>query len=344
MSTASGIDLNALWFVLIGIFVTGYVLLDGFDFGAGMLHLLTKTEEDRRTIINAIAPVWDGNEVWLIAGVGSLFAVFPSVYALMLPGFYLVIYVFLFSLILRAVAIEFRGKESMVWWRTLWDISLGVSSFLASFCLGIILGNLMWGVPLNSDGIYAGSLGAVFHPYALGMGAATVLFFMVHGGAYLVVKTTGRLQAQISRRVIFCVFLFVGVYLAVIVETMVFVPHIREAFLQQPLVWILAMIAMGLLLCIPANIRAGRERVPFGLSCGVIVVGVLMWGIVLFPDLIVSYPNPEHSLNIYNAASAPKTLWIVLMMFAVGMPFVIGYTAYVYRIFKGKVKLDESSY
>ncbi len=339
-----GLDINALWFVFMGIFVTGYVLLDGFDFGVGMLHLLTRTEEDRRAMINTIAPVWDGNEVWLIAGIGSLFAVFPSVYALILSGFYPVIYLFLFSLILRAVAIEFRGKEPMLWWRAFWDICLGGSSFFAAFCLGIIGGNLIWGVPLNSDGTYAGPLGGVFHPYALGMGIAAVLFFIVHGGAYAVMKTTGRLQARISRKVIWCVFLFVGVYLAVIVETMVFVPHIREAFLQKPLLWIFAVGAAGLLLCIPTNIRASKERVPFGLSCGFVVMGMLMLGIALFPDLIVSYPNPEHSLSIYNAASAPKTLWIVLAMFVIGMPLVIGYTVYVYRVFKGKISPDELSY
>src|SRR3990167_6147599 len=154
-------DLNTIWFILVGILFTGYVVLDGFDLGVGALHLLTKSGEERRLMINSIGPVLDGNEVWLVVGGGALFAAFPNVYATAFSGFYLAFMLLLFALIFRAVAIEFRSKQPMKWWRSLWDISFSVASILSSLLIGVAFGNIAWGIPLNSEGEYVGGFGGM---------------------------------------------------------------------------------------------------------------------------------------------------------------------------------------
>src|SRR3989338_5962401 len=161
------LDINIIWFTIIGILFAGYAVLDGFDLGVGALHLLTKKDEERRTMINSIGPVWDGNEVWFVTAGGALFAAFPDVYATLASGFYLPVILLLCSLIFRAVAIEFRSKQSMRWWRQIWDISFSVSSILASLLIGITLGNLIEGIPLGPDKEFAGNFLSLISPYSL---------------------------------------------------------------------------------------------------------------------------------------------------------------------------------
>src|SRR3989338_204930 len=144
-------DLNTIWFVLVGVLFAGYAILDGFDLCVGGIHLFTKTDQERRIMLNSIGPVWDGNEVWLVTGGGALFAAFPDVYATVFSGFYMAFMMFLVTLIFRAVAIEFRSKEPWPWWRKMWDISFSVSSILTSFLIGVTLGNIIWGIPIGAD-------------------------------------------------------------------------------------------------------------------------------------------------------------------------------------------------
>src|SRR6202789_2881512 len=150
-------DLNTIWFSLVGVLFTGYAMLDGFDLGIGALHLFTKNDKERRIMLNAIGPVWDGNEVWLVTGGGALFAAFPNVYATVFSGFYLAFYLLLASLIFRAVAIEFRSKQPMFWWRQMWDIGFAGGSILSALLIGVALGNIAWGIPLDAQGEYAGT-------------------------------------------------------------------------------------------------------------------------------------------------------------------------------------------
>ena len=151
------LDLNTVWFILVGVLFTGYAMLDGFDLGIGALHLCTKDDTERRMLINAIGPVWDGNEVWLVTGGGALFAAFPNVYATVFSGFYLAFVLLLVCLIFRAVAIEFRSKQPMRWWRQMWDIGFSVGSLVSGLLMGVALGNLAWGVPVGPDGEFAGT-------------------------------------------------------------------------------------------------------------------------------------------------------------------------------------------
>ena len=168
--TFGSLDLNTVWFILIGVLFTGYAMLDGFDLGVGALHLFTKKDEERRIMINAIGPVWDGNEVWLVTGGGALFAAFPNVYATVFSGFYMAFVLLLVALIFRAVAIEFRSKQPMRWWRRMWDVGFSAGSIVSSLFIGIAMGNIAWGVPLDGHGEYAGTFLDLLHPYPLLLG------------------------------------------------------------------------------------------------------------------------------------------------------------------------------
>src|SRR5512139_2148020 len=159
------LDLNTIWFGLIGVLLTGYAILDGFDLGVGALHLLTTKDEHRRLMINAIGPVWDGNEVWLVTGGGALFAAFPMVYATVFSGFYMAFMLLLAALIFRAVAIEFRSKQPMRWWRQMWDVGFAGGSLTSSFLIGVAMGNIAWGIPIDTDGEFAGTFLGLLHPY-----------------------------------------------------------------------------------------------------------------------------------------------------------------------------------
>src|SRR3989338_3916968 len=190
------LDLNLIWFVMIGILFSGYAMLDGFDLGVGALHLFAKTDHERRIMINAIGPVWDGNEVWLVTGGGALFAAFPDVYATLASGFYLAVMLLLCSLIFRAVAIEFRSKQPMKWWRQMWDVAFSLASILGSLLIGIALGNLVRGIPLDAQHEYAGTFLGLLNPYALLVGVTTLALCMMHGAIYLVLKTDGALHRR----------------------------------------------------------------------------------------------------------------------------------------------------
>ncbi|HPY20582.1 MAG TPA: cytochrome d ubiquinol oxidase subunit II, partial [Polyangiaceae bacterium] len=166
-------DLPTTWFVLVGVLLTGYAILDGFDLGVGAWHLFTKDDKERRVMLNAIGPVWDGNEVWLVTGGGALFAAFPEVYATAFSGFYEALMLLLFCLIFRAVSIEFRGKQPMLWWRRLWDYGFSIGSLVAALLLGVAVGNVAWGLPLDERHEYAGSFVGMLHPYAMLVGVTT---------------------------------------------------------------------------------------------------------------------------------------------------------------------------
>src|SRR5262249_38476343 len=181
-------DLHAIWFILLGALLAGYAVLDGFDLGVGILHLVARTARDRRLFINAIGPIWDGNEVWLITFGGALFAAFPIAYATVFSGFYTAFMALLFALIFRAVSIEFRSKMNSERWRHAWDIGFFGSSLLASFLFGVAVGNIMIGVPLDERGVFTGSIIDLLNPYALMAGVTVVTMFAMHGAIYLFLK------------------------------------------------------------------------------------------------------------------------------------------------------------
>lgn len=337
-------DYHLIWFLLIGVLLTGYAILDGFDFGVGALHLLTRKDEDRRVMLNSIGPVWDGNEVWLVTGGGALFAAFPDVYATVFSGFYTAFMLLLCALIFRAVAIEFRSKQSMGWWRQLWDISFAVASVLASVLIGVALGNLAWGVPLGADREFAGSFWTLIHPYSLLVGVLTLSLFTMHGSIYLVMKTEGELHDRIRGWVKYTIIFFIVTYGITTLATLLYVPHMVDTIRQHPALFLVPILGLFAIANIPREISHGRDFQAFLSSCAAIVLLMALFGLDMFPHLVYSNPVPENSLTIYNSASSGKTLQIMLIIAVLGIPVVLAYTASIYWIFRGKVKLDAYSY
>lgn len=337
-------DLNTIWFGLVGVLFTGYAVLDGFDLGVGALHLLNKSDRERRIMINAIGPVWDGNEVWLVTGGGALFAAFPRAYATVFSGFYMAMMLLLFSLIFRAVAIEFRSKKENRTWRQFWDVSFSVSSIFSSLIIGIALGNLALGVPLDANQEFAGSFWSLLHPYPILVGITTVALFMMHGSIYIVLKTEGEMHDKIRSWVNNTIVFFVLCYITTTMVTLLYVPHMGLYFKQYPILIIVPLFNMLAVANIPREIFHRRDFRAFLSSCASVVALLALFGIGVFPNLVFSNPNPEFSLNIYNAASSAATLKIMLIIAIIGVPLVISYTISIYWIFRGKVKLDEHSY
>ncbi len=337
-------DLNSIWFILVGVLFIGYAILDGFDLGVGSLHLLTKTDHERRLMINSIGPVWDGNEVWLVTGGGALFAAFPDVYATAFSGFYLALMFLLFGLIFRAVAIEFRSKRENPVWRKSWDISFSVSSILSAFLIGVALGNIIWGIKIGPDFEYIGTFFDLLHPYPILVGVTTVALFMMHGAIYVVLKTEGDLQQKIRSWVNRTIIFFIICYAMTTMATLVAVPHMTAVFRDYPLFAILPLLNMLAIANIPREIHHNRDFRAFLSSCASVAALLALVGLGMYPNLILSTPVVENSLNIYNAASSQKTLTIMLIIAGIGMPLVIAYTSSIYWIFRGKVKIDSTSY
>jgi cytochrome d ubiquinol oxidase subunit II len=337
-------DLNTIWFLLIGALLSGYAILDGFDLGVGMMHLFVKEDKERRIMINSIGPVWDGNEVWLVTGGGALFAAFPNVYATVFSGFYDAFILLLFMLIFRAVAIEFRSKQPMLWWRKMWDIAFSVASFLIAFLMGVALANIITGVPIGPDKEFMGSFLSLINPYTVLVGITTVALFMMHGAIYSVMKTDGELQKKLRGWVNNTIIFFVICYATVTMATLIYFPHMVENFRALPVLFIVALLNMLAIANIPREISKEREFRAFISSAASIAALLLLFAIGIFPNIVYSNPIPENSLNIYNAASSDKTLTIMIIIALIGIPFVFAYTISIYWIFRGKVKIDEMSY
>ena len=205
--------MGTLWFWIVSLMLSAYVIFDGFDLGVGMLlPFIAKTEHERQQCLRAIGPVWDGNEVWLVTAGGALFAGFPDIYATILSAFYMPVMLLLFGLILRAVAIEFRSKQPMKWWRTTWDMAFFSGSVIISFVLGVALGNMIRGIPLNESKEFIGTIETIFHPYPLLVGLLTVSIFAMHGSIYILMKTEGEFHEKMRRWTQPCMIFFIIMY------------------------------------------------------------------------------------------------------------------------------------
>ena len=344
MATFLGIDLPTWWFAVIGAVFTGYAILDGFDLGAGAIHLLFKKEESRRIALNAIGPVWDGNEVWLVIGGGALFAGFPEVYATLFSAFYIPFMLFLMVLILRAIAIEFRSKETMLWWRQMWDIVYSLASTLIAFLLGVVLGNLIQGIPIDENFEYQGDFLQLLNPYALLTGLTTLASCTMHGSIYLVMKTESRLYTKLSIMVRDTSRFFVICYIMQTMVTLVYFPSMAAKFKAHPTLFAVPMLTVLIIINTRRLLEKGKYMLAFLSSAFTMASLLVTVAINLFPKIIHSTLDPKNSITIYNGASSEKSLSIILLFAAIGVPIVATYTFFVFWTFKGKVKLDESSY
>ncbi len=344
METLLGIDYPTWWFLIVGGLFSGYAILDGFDLGAGAWHLFFKEDKERRIALNAVGPVWDGNEVWLVIGGGALFAGFPEAYATLFSGMYVPIILFLGFLIFRAVSIEFRGKETMKWWTRLWDTSYSISSAMLAFLLGVVLGNILIGMALNENFVFTGNWLEFLNPYALTVGLTSLALFMVHGAIYLTMKTEGKLFKQISRLLWRSILVFVGLFLVISIISILYFPHLTDKFRSSPVLFVVPLLAFLCIANVPRLAKKGKYLRAFVFSSMSISLLLILVAIELYPAILLSTSDPANTLTIYNAASSDKALGIMLTITAIGFPLVITYTVFVYRTFWGKVKLDESSY
>ena len=333
-----------IWFVLVGALFTGYSMLDGFDLGVGVLHLLVSKDEERRIFLNAIGPVWDGNEVWLVVGGGALFAAFPGAYATVFSSFYMPFILLLFFLIFRAVAIEFRSKEPSPLWRQSWDILFAVGSILSSFMLGITLGNLTRGIPLDAEGEFMGTFWDLLNPYSLFMGITVVALFAMHGSIYLVMKTEGALQERVKSWVPYLILLFVACYFTFNFSTLFVSSHLAKVVFSRP--WIFGVLAVDMFFLwkVWSFVKKGKELIAFLCSCIMMALLLATFGLTYYPNMVLSYPHPENSITIFNSASTPKTLGLLCIIVILGVPMVVSYTTSVYWIFRGKTRLTDTSY
>ncbi len=293
------------WFVLEGVLLTGYALLDGFDLGVGILHpFVPRTDLERRISMNSIGPLWDGNEVWLVTFGGALFAAFPEAYASVFSGFY--------------------------------------TAFM--LLLGVAVGNAMIGVPLDEAGNFTGSVLDQLGPYPLLVGVMTVSLFAMHGGLFLYLKTEGDFQQRLRDWMWRSWGFFMVTFMLTTIATVAFIPRATENFRRFP--WAIVVV-VGTILAVanvPRCLYRDKPGLAFLSSGGVIAGLVALFGLALYPNLVTATGDPSRSVTIFNAASSPKTLGIMLIIAAVGMPFVLTYSGVIYWTFRGKVKLGEQSY
>lgn len=339
-----GFTLADIWYGVFAILLTGYVILDGFDLGVGILHLFVKGDNNRRILLNAIGPVWDGNEVWLVTAGGALFAGFPKVYATICSGFYTPIICFLFALIFRACAIEFRSKQPNLMWRQFWDVMFSLASFLIVLLLGVLMGHFVRGVPLDTQGDVLRDRLELFHPYALLTGIGAVAVCAMHGSIFLLLKTEGELHTKCRNLAHGAMIFFIITYGMLTMTTLVYSDHMTSVFRAYPLLFVLPLLSMLALANVPRSISRGWDGFAFISSCGSIATLLGTYAIGIYPMLLRNLDDPMHSLTVYNSSSTDMSLSILLLFVAIGVPFVLAYTSMIYWIFRGKVKLDSMSY
>ena len=337
-------DWSLLWFVLLGMLLTGYAILDGFDLGVGMLHPVARTDEERRIVLNSIGPIRDGNEVWLVTFGGALFAAFPEAYATIFSGYYEAFMAVLGSLIFRAVSIEFRSKFDYPRWRRVWDTVFCLSSFTASLVFGVAVGSAMTGIPLDARGVFRGYVVEQLGFYPILTGLLTVAMFVMHGAIFLSMKTEGALRARVRPWMWRGFLAFLALYVTATIATVTGIPRATANFEHFPAAGLVVILSILAIANIPRSIWKGDLPQAFASSSASIAALIFLFGVSLFPNLVTSNPHAEHSLTIYNSCSSVATLKIMALIALIGMPFVLGYTFVVYSTFHGKVKLDKSSF
>jgi cytochrome bd ubiquinol oxidase subunit II len=326
------------WFIVIAFFWTGFFILEGFDFGVGMLHsIVGRDDAERRAAINTIGPLWDGNEVWLIVAGAGMFAAFPGWYATMFSAFNLALVLLLVALIARGLSFEYRGKRDAVRWRRTWDVLLTAGSVVAPFVIGIALGDLLHGLPINSSQNYTGSFWDLFQPYGVFTGVTLVLICALHGATFLSLKTTGDMReraGQLARRV--APFTAAAV-IAFIIWTHVTSP--KNTFFLNP-IELLAVLAVIAAWWLVYEHRAGFAFAATTVTIASCIVAIF---VDLYPNVMVSTTNPAYNLTAHNTASPAYPLKVMTVVAVVILPVVLAYQAWTYYVFRQRVSRREFS-
>lgn len=333
-------EFQILWFVLWAVLWAVYFMLDGFDFGVGMLHpFLPKGDTEKRIMINSIGPVWDGNEVWLITAGGATFAAFPTTYALMFSYLYSALLIILFALILRGVAFEFRGKGGSEAWKKGWDVAIFVGSAVPALLFGVAFGNIFQGLPMDGAG-YHGSLLFLLNPYGLLTGILFVALFTVHGALWTAVKTAGDLSARAATVAGKTWYVLLAVAVSFLAYTYP-ATNLYDNYLANPVWLVVPLVAVAALIGIKLFALKAKFLSAFYASCATILSVTFTGVIGLYPNLIPSRISPEHSLTIFNSSSSIYTLKIMTVVALIFVPVVIAYQIWIYRIFRHKLTPDD---
>ncbi|MBN6151232.1 cytochrome d ubiquinol oxidase subunit II [Xanthomonas sp. AmX2] len=364
--------LRVIWWLLLGILLIGFAVMDGFDLGVGaLLPFVARNDAERRLVVNTIGPVWEGNQVWLVLGGGAIFAAWPPLYAVSFSGFYLAMFVILFALILRPVGFKFRGKMPSQRWRNNWDWALFLGGFIPALIMGVAVGNVLLGVPFHFDDtlrvFYTGSFFGLLMPFALLAGLLSVSMLVAHGAAMLVLKTDGPVAERAARygsvaALVACaLFAAAGVWVATglpgyqvtsqAVTDGATNPLLKTAVIGAAGGWMHnyqtmpltalapALGVLGLLLS--AALLARRRGGLAFIASGTAIAGIILTvGFAIFPFLLPSSSQPGSSLTLWDASSSHLTLWIMLLATVLFLPIIIGYTTWVYRVLKGKVTAE----
>jgi cytochrome d ubiquinol oxidase subunit II len=335
--------LQVIWFFLLGVLFIGYAILDGFDLGVGVWHLRAKGDDERRSMLNSVGPVWDGNEVWLLTAGGALFGAFPAVYASVFSGFYLALMLVLLVLMARAISFEFRSQDESSSWRGAWDVVFSLSSIVAVLLFGVALGNILRGIPLDPSGNYTGGFWMLLNPYALMIGLLGLAMLAFQGALYTVIKAAGDLEERARGWARTAGYVYLALFLVASVVTVATQGHLLQNYREVALLWAVPVLALVFIVGAIVLHRRGKTGGAF-LSSSLSIAA--MWGLVgsgLFPRLVPALGAPELSLTVANAASGDLTLKAMFIIALLGMPLVIGYTIWVYWAFKGKVDVGHES-
>jgi len=337
--------MTAIWFVILAGLLIGYAVLDGFDLGVGTLHLwIARTDDERRMTLNAIGPVWDGNEVWLIAWAAALFLAFPRAFAVAFSGFYLPLVIALWLLMGRGIAIEFRHHVADPLWRSAWDAIFSISSLLLAVLYGVAVGNVVTGVPINDQGYFQGLFEWMLNPYALLMGLFSPVILAVHGAVYLSVKVDGALQARARTLAARLWLILVALAAAVTLATFAVRRQMLHNFGAAPALLVTPLLAVVCLVFLRRFLKRRNDALAFLSSCGLICALLASTAIGLYPYLLLSDPHPERSLTIANAAAAPGGLLAAALWMIPGVILLAIYQGFVYRTFTGKVALGSGAH
>ena len=346
--------METIWFICVALMITMYVLLDGFDLGAGAIHLFAaKNDRERRMILRAIGPVWDGNEVWLIAAGGTLFFAFPTLYASSFSGFYLPLIMVLWLLMIRGLSIELRAHIKDPMWASFWDVMFFIGSALLAIFFGAALGNVVRGVPLDEDGNFFQPLWTNLSPfsqtpgildwYTILVGLLALMTLVVHGSNFIALKTENEVNAR-SRRIA-RISTFATIVLTVLVTLATFwvSPWMLQSFSERPYGYVLPLVAIaGLVGMVYFNLR-GQDREAF-LSSGAYIVGMLTSNVFAVYPRVLPAVDPANSLTIQNASASDYGLTVGLIWWSIGMVFAAIYFIVIYRLFRGKVRMEDEGY